>query len=240
MAERIIEADKSIVLAADVQPEEFEGLMSELGPVEGLGGIKIGFELGLGLSLPTAVDIVRDNNPDLAVIYDHQKAGNDIPATGMNFGRTMERAGVDAAILFPFTGPVVEVQWIDELQDRGIGVIVGAEMTHEKIRESEDGYIADDAFMRMFAVAIDKGVRDFVVPGNKTEKVETYKYMFDKTIGEGSYTLWAPGFVDQGGDVTETGSLAGPRFHAIVGGGIYKAENPAEAATNLVSNLKAA
>jgi orotidine-5'-phosphate decarboxylase len=221
MGERIIPADKSVVLAADVPANKFEGLVAQMDGVEGVGGVKVGFEVGLGMGLRPAVDAVLDANDKLMVIYDHQKAGNDIPDTGMNFARTMRKAGVDAAILFPFNGPVVEEAWIRELQQRNVGVIVGAEMTHKKQRASEEGYIMDAAFERMFAQAVGLGVRNFVVPGNKTEKVELYKGFFDKEVGEGEYTLWAPGFVTQGGDVSETGALAGPNFHAIVGSGIY-------------------
>ncbi len=239
MSERIIHADKSVVLAADVPANEFGALVGQMEGVEGVGGVKIGFEVGLGMGLRSAVDAVLDANDKMMVIYDHQKAGNDIPDTGMNFARTMRKAGVDAAILFPFNGPVVEEAWIRELQQRNVGVIVGAEMTHKQQRASESGYILDAAFDRMFFQAIGLGVRNFVVPGNKPEKVEYYKNLFDGEIGEGEYTLWAPGFVTQGGDVSETGAVAGPNFHAIVGSGIYKAEDPGAAARALGEKMLA-
>ena len=85
----------------------------------------------------------------------------------------------------------------------------------------------------MFAKAAELGVRDFVVPGNKPEAVETYRSFFDTELGKGEFTLWAPGFVTQGGDVSETGAVAGPNFNAIVGSGIYAAENPNSAARAL-------
>lgn len=239
MSERIIPADKSVVLAADVKPSKFPGLMEQVGEVEGMGGVKIGFELGLGMGLRKAVDTVLETNDKLRVIYDHQKAGNDIPDTGMNFARTMRTARVDAAILFPFNGPVVEEKWVRELQERGVGVIVGAEMTHKKQRATEEGYILDTAFDHMFVQAIGLGVRNFVVPGNKKDRVEYYKSLFDKEVGEGEYTLWSPGFVDQGGDVSETGQVAGENWHSIVGGGIYRDENPGEAARSLGGKMLA-
>jgi orotidine-5'-phosphate decarboxylase len=236
MAERL-STNRSIVLAADVEPEKFVPLVSMMEGVEGLSGVKVGLEVGLGLGLDHAADAVKEANPDLEVTYDHQKAGNDIPATGANFARAMERAGVDAAILFPFTGPVTQEKWTKELQARGIKVITGAEMTHDQIAASLDGqsegYVHPEAFRRMFALAIELGVRDFVVPGNKPDAVAGYREFFEHEIGEGEFTLWAPGFVTQGGDVSETGAVAGPNFNAIVGSGIYKAENPHQAAYNL-------
>jgi orotidine-5'-phosphate decarboxylase len=230
MAERIIPADKSVIVAADVKPSQYEKLITDLGEIDGIGGVKIGFEVGLGVGLRRAVDTVLDTNHRMRTIYDHQKAGNDIPDTGMNFARQMRVSGVDAAILFPFTGPVVEERWIKELQEVGVGVIVGAEMTHAQIRGSEGGYVMDTAFKRMFAQAVELGVRDFVVPGNKLDKVSEYKAEFDRELGEGEYALYAPGFVKQGGTISDAAQAAGPRWHAIVGRGIYEAQNPREAA----------
>jgi orotidine-5'-phosphate decarboxylase len=238
---RIIEANRSIVLAADITPEQFEGLVSQIQGVPGVEGVKVGFEVALGLSLERASEIVHAAGK--VAIYDHQKAATDIPDTSVNFGRTMERGHVDAAILFPFTGPAVQEMWTRELQDRGISVISGGEMTHPQIAASPDGlsegYVHPAAFMRMYAKAIELGVRDFVVPGNKPKKVEVYKALFDREIGEGNYALWAPGFVTQGGDLSETGKVAGPNFHAISGSGIYNAENPRYAAFELGQKILA-
>lgn len=233
MSERIIPADKSLVFAADVQPHKFKKVVGELAGVEGLGGVKVGFEVGLGIGLQEATHTVLEANEHLRVIYDHQKAGNDIPETGKNFARTMRLARVDAAILFPFTGPKTQERWTKELQERGVGVIVGAEMTHEQIRASEGGYVLDAAFKRMFANAVELGVVDFVVPGNKPDKVVEYKAFFDEEVGEGNYSLWAPGFINQGGDISATGAVAGRRWNAIVGGAIYNAESIREAASAL-------
>lgn len=227
--------NKNLVLAADVTPEDFAPLVEQMDVVPALTDVKLGFEVGLGLGLENAVGIVHESG--LHAVYDHQKGGNDIPGTGMNFARAMKRAGVDAAILFPFAGPVTQERWTKELQERGIQVISGAEMTHPEIEASTDGksggYVNGVAFSRMFELAVELGVRDFVVPGNKPEKVTQYRELLDREIGAGEYRLWAPGFVTQGGDISETGAVAGPNFSTIVGSDIYKAENPREAAIAL-------
>ena len=233
MAGRIIPGEKNLVFAADVPSHRFEPIVAELEGVEGLGGVKVGFEVGLGMGLRRATDVVLEANERLRVIYDHQKAGNDIPETGMNFARAMRLARVDAAILFPFTGPKTQERWVRELQDRDVAVIQGAEMTHDQIRASEGGYVIDAAFRRMFEKAVELGVTNFVVPGNKPDAVAGYKDQFDKDLGEGNYILWAPGFITQGGDVSETGAVAGPNWNAIVGGAIYNNPNPRQAAQEL-------
>lgn len=247
MSERIIEADRSIVIAADVPPDVFEAQVRKLvgsSPVEGVGGIKVGFQVGLGLGLRRAVELIKSGvdypvyrpGKNVATIYDHQKAGTDIPDTGKNFAKAMRDADVEAAILFPFSGPDTEESYIRELQEIGVGVIVGAEMTHPNIA-GEKGYVRDDAFQRMFFQAIGLGVRNFVVPGNKPERVAYYRNFFDKEIGEGDFDLFAPGFVAQGGEITEAGKAAGKRWHAIVGRGITQAANVGEAAREHVQQI---
>jgi orotidine-5'-phosphate decarboxylase len=219
----VIPAERSIIVAADVEPEKYYELVEGIGAVKGISGYKIGFEVALGITLAAAVEVVRNVDESAVAIYDHQKAGNDIPDTGVNFARTMVRGGVDAAIVFPFNGPQVEESWIRELQQKNIGVIFGSEMTHKQQRHSEGGYIADDAFLKMFSQAVALGVKDFVVPGNKPEKVQEYREFFDEEVGEGEYSLFAPGFVAQGGEISETGQAAGKSWHAIIGRGITQA-----------------
>lgn len=229
MSERIIPADRSVIVAADVESVFFAGLVDKVSDVEGIGGIKVGFQVGLGMGLDKAVRIVRSKTETQKVIYDHQKGATDIPDTGKNFASVMERAGVNAAILFPFTGPDVEDRWIRELQERGIGVIVGAEMTHPNI-SGKEGFIKSTAFKKMFAKAIDMGVKDFVVPGNKPNKVASYRGYFEHELGGGNFTLYAPGFVAQGGEISEAGKAAGDNWHAIVGRGITEADDSRQAA----------
>lgn len=238
MEHRIIPADRSIVVAADVEASAFEGLVERIGAVNGLDGYKIGFEVGLGLSLAQAVHVIKSSNETAVTIYDHQKAGTDIPDTGKNFARTMKLGQVDAAILFPFTGPVVEADWIEALQDQAVGVIVGAEMTHSKLRQSEGGYITDDAFERIFEHALEHDVRNFVVPGNKPERVAHYRRYFETMLGVGKFALYAPGFIAQGGTITEAGRVAGDNWHAIIGRAVTESVVPGQVIRDYVQQIK--
>lgn len=230
--DRIIQAERSIVWAADVMPYRFEEVLQQLGGV-GLGAVKLGFQVGYGLGLPRAVEMVRETEEGLPIIFDHQKAGNDIPDTGENFAKIMKYSGVDAAILFPFTGDDVEERWIQELQEQEVGVIVGAEMTHEGISSR----IREGAFLEIFTQAFKHGVRDFVVPGNKPERVTHWRALMDKELGAGNYDLYGPGLVTQGGKISEAGEAAGPKFHGIVGRGIHGSNNPAQAVRGMVREL---
>lgn len=213
--------EKGVVWAADVVPDDFAQKMEQIGDADGLVGVKIGFEVGLGLGLKEASRIVRANS-DAQVLYDHQKAGNDIPDISVNFVRAMVRGEVDGAILFPFAGPETQTAWTKALQSEGLGVFTGAEMTHKKFKKAEGGSIPETSLRNIIALALDLGVENFIVPGNKAPSVTKWRKQIEKVRGIGNSALAAPGFVDQGGSITEAGSVAGKIWHPIIGRGIHE------------------
>ena len=230
-----IKMNKSIIPACDFDSiEDFENLVKETAGVEKIGAYKIGFELGLKYGLPKVVETARKHT-DKPIIYDHQKAGTDVPFTGEKFAKVCKEAGIDTIILFPQAGPETEAEWIKACQKEGLGVIVGGEMTHPGYLESEGGFLRDDAPLKIYQIAIDHGVKEFVVPGNKPEKIKQYKEFFDsKGI---TPILYSPGLVTQGGSISDSGNAAGENWHAIVGRGIYQAKNKKKAAEELCKEL---
>lgn len=237
MVEGLIPQDKSVIVAADVEFSRLPELVQSTCLVEGISGYKVGLELALERGLPDVVRAVKDNS-DLHVMYDHQKAGNDIPETGARFARVCRDAGVDSVILFPFAGSKTERDWIHASQDAGLGVLVGAHMTQPEFLYSEGGSVADDAPERIFRIAAENGVRDFVVPGNKVDHVIRYKGLLDDLLGEGEFTLYAPGFITQGGEISDFAQAAGDRWHAIVGSAIYKAVDMRKAAEQMTRGIR--
>lgn len=228
----------SIMIACDIESiEELEELVRETCEIPGIGGYKIGFYLGLRYGLPKVVETIRKYTK-LPVIYDHQKAGTDIPATGKLFAKVVAESGIDAVILFPFAGAATERAWINACQEKGLVVMVGGHMTQEEFLVSEGGSIADEAPERIYEIASLLGVVDFIVPGNKVEFVEHYKKLLDDLLGLDGYSLSAPGFITQGGEVSKFALVAGKFRVAIVGSGIYGAENSAEAARKITAALQ--
>jgi hypothetical protein len=142
---------------------------------------------------------------------------------GGQFAKMLKRAGVDAAILFPHSGPATQWEWTKACQGEGLRILVGLAMTHSQFLVSEGGYISDDAPVRAFELACAQGVTDFVVPGTKLAWVTKLRGVLDEKLGHGEYDLYAPGFISQGGDISECARAAGLRFHAIVGSALYKA-----------------
>ena len=230
---QIISRDKSVIPACDVvYLEDLEKLVNATCHVEGIGGYKLGFGLGLRYGLPVLCEAIREWT-DLPIIYDHQKAATDTPHTGALFAKTCKDAGVGAIILFPQAGPETEKAWIKACQDEKLGVIVGGEMTHPGYLQSEGGWIDDMAIAKIYTIAKQAGIKDFVVPGNKPERIKVYASM----LKEVEPIFYSPGLVAQGGEITESAKAAGDKWHAIVGRGIYQAKDMTAAAKELTSKL---
>jgi orotidine-5'-phosphate decarboxylase len=232
---RIIKQDRSIIPACDVETlEELKKLIKQTHDVKGIGGYKIGFALVLNYSLPTVIQTIRKFTK-LSIIYDHQKAATDIPDWGQKFAKVCKNAGVDAVILWPQSGPTTEEAWIKACQSVELGVIVGGEMTHPKFKRSEGGFISDEALDEIYMNATNLGVTNFVVPGNRVDRISYYRSLLEPKVKE--LTFFAPGFVAQGGEITEAAKAAGKFWHAIIGRAIYQAKDMRKAAEEMTSKL---
>lgn len=221
MEEELIKSERCVIAAADV-PDlgKLEELVKATHDIEGIGGYKVGFVLAIKHGLPAVVETIRKYTKK-PIIYDHQKAGTDIPKLGKAFAEAVVSSGVDAVIIFPFGGAATERDWIDALKEAGVTILAGGHMTQSEFLASEGGFIHDEAPEKMYTIAAERGVTNFVVPGNKLEFVKKYKELLEKLLGKGNFRLWAPGFIDQGGNITEFGEEA-EFFCAIVGSAIYR------------------
>jgi len=236
--DRIIDTKKSVIVAADISNfAELRDLARAVKGVPGIGGFKIGFRMAFK-DILTAVRIIRWNHrSDIPIIYDHQKAGNDIPDMGRGFAEDLKGAGVDAVILFPFAGPVTQEVWTKDCFNVGLQVLTGGMMTHPKFLVSEGGYIANDAPEKIFRLACQLGVNHFVVPGNKLRWLNFLRRILVRELGKDGFVLYAPGFITQKGDISECGKSAGNEWHAIVGSAIYKAKDMREVAINITEQI---
>ena len=235
LEQNIIGRERSVIPACDVETlEQFEELVKQTADVNGIGGYKIGFELGLSFGLPAVIAAARKHT-DKPIIYDHQKAGTDIPDTGKNYAKLMKKSGVDTVIFFPQAGPETERAWIYHALDNRLNVIVGGRMTHPAYAVSEGGFITDEGALDMYRIAARAGVNNFVVPGNKPDVI---KQVRDVIEAEGvSPVFYAPGFIAQGGKIEAAAKVAGDRFHGIVGRGIYEVQDKKAAAIEYASQL---
>ena len=229
----IIKLNKSIIPSCDVSDlTKLKNLVKETCSVDGIGAYKIGLELCIPYGICQVTDLIRKQT-DLPIIYDHQKAATDIPELGEKFAKSVK--GVDAVILFPFTGPETEIAWIKACRKEKLGVIVGGEMTHKGFLESEGGFISEKEALKIYEIAAKEKINDFVVPGNKPEKIKLYKAFLEARGIKPVF--YSPGLIAQGGSITESAKAAGERWHAIVGRALYNAKNINKAAKELVRNL---
>lgn len=236
---KIIELDKSVIPACDVDTiYQLERIVGNTKDVKYIKAYKIGFNLVFAHGLPAVVEAVKDIRSDAVVIYDHQKGGTDIPDMGKKFANRMKEAGVDAAILFPMAGPETQKAWTEALLEKDIGVLIGGEMTHKGYKHVDGGYIHDEAPEEMYVNGAECGVTDFVVPGNKPEVIELFRDILINECGIDP-VFYAPGFVAQLGKITDAAKVAGDRWHAIAGRGIYnpnKKENLDDVTSEEITN----
>ena len=240
---KLIQLPKSIIPACDVDSlSKLKEIVKGTFEVPGISGYKIGAELALTFGLARVEDTIRAIDSVKPIIYDHQKGATDTPEFGAKFARTLKSGGVDAAILFPFGGRVTEEAWIKACQDQDLIVLVGGEMTQDGFLENDGGFVTDSAPKQIYERAMELGVTDFVVPGNKPDSVLAYRSLFTEALGMGNFTLFAPGFISQGGDISEIGKVAGDNWHAFVGDALYNQDGEQairEIATRLTAQIAA-
>ncbi len=228
----IINLKKSIIPSCDVDSLEKLGkLVKSTCSVKGVGSYKIGFELVIPFGMKEVIRTIRKYTK-LPIIYDHQKAGTDIPEIGEKFMEACKL--VDAVILFPQAGPETEAAWIEAAQRAKMHVIIGGEMTHQAFLKSKGGFIDDNAPKRIYEIAAGMGMADFIIPGNKPEKAMEYVNFIKSKVK--APVFYSPGLIAQGGKISD---LAGKldSWHAIIGRAIYEAKDMRKAAEEMVKSL---
>lgn len=220
--------NSGIIVACDVASrEDFANILSSTSDIDGIVGYKVGFSLALRLSLRAVVKQIKGETGK-PVIYDHQKAATDIPATGRLFAETCRDAEVDAAILFPQAGPRTEEAFISALVEASVTPIVGAVMTHAAYLTTDGGFIIPDAPEKIFDIAMRSGVRDFVLPGNQPQTISKLSSAIGNKINDP--TFFMPGIGTQGGTYATALTAARPhRAFAIIGSAIYSSTDPRSA-----------
>ena len=236
---KLLHEDYGVIVAADVTTiDKLQSLAEISAHVEEVVGIKVGFSLALRYGLPSLVKAIRDKC-SLPVIYDHQKAGTDIPQMGKALADCCVEAGIIGVIIFPQAGPKTLESFVGAIFERDMVPIVGLVMTHPAYLVSEGGFIADDAPKRICEIALENGVRHFVLPGTKTELVS--EYVAGPLLKEKPCKILMPGIGSQGGEIARAFSAAkGHHCFAIIGSAIYGASDPLKAAENFASEIREA
>jgi len=229
--------NKGLIIAADVTTrDDLLQLVNLTLNVPQVVAIKVGFSLTLRLGLPGTVELIRELS-DLPIIYDHQKAGTDIPSMANPFAEACAEAGVSAVIVFPLAGPKTLDSFIKAALENELIPVIGITMTHQAFLQSEGGFIDDNAARLIGKIALDLGVQNFVLPGNKPQKVQAVCTEILTTCTP--LHIMMPGIGTQGGQITEAFRAVGKHYpFAIIGSSIYKASNPRNALTKFAAEVE--
>lgn len=204
--------------------------------IEGVVGYKLGLTMVLRLGLAEAVRTIRELT-ELPILYDHQKAGPDVPDMASKFCGICREAGVDGLILFPLAGPRAVESFICGSRDNGLLPVVGGDLPLEDYNASGGGYVVDDALDRIFARAADLGARHFIVPGNTPAKVRHHVSWLVEKIERPNLVI--PGIGALGGTIGECfAEVSGCNAYAVVGRAVYGAKDPAAAARELAAEAQ--
>jgi orotidine-5'-phosphate decarboxylase len=199
----------------------------------GITGYKVGLSSVLELGLAEAVARIRALTKH-TVIYDHQKAGLDVPSNATGFAQSLKKAAVTHAIVFPVAGPSTAKAYTESLLDAGITPIVGGELATEDYLISRGGWIADDILTDVVHQAIESGVTHFVAPlGPQVRRV-----LDAAATARIHPTVYVPGIqtssdIVQLSDVTDSANV-----YAIVGRAITRALNPQSATRSLIAAFR--
>jgi len=205
--------------------------VEETTSVPGIVAYKLGLTMTLQQGLANAVETLR-RVTDLPILYDHQKAGPDVPDMAGKFSASTRQAGVDGLILFPLAGPRAVDGFVGSALDERLLPVVGGDLPLADYNQSGGGYVVDNALDLIFERAIGVGADHFIVPGNTPDKVSHHAERLTGLIAKPK--MFIPGIGALGGSIPDTFAAAtGCDTYAVVGRAIYGAPDPADAAKRL-------
>lgn len=173
----------------------------------------------------TALQLKRVTSKPL--IYDHQKFGSDTPNTVRNQLETFKE--YDAVIAFPFGGSETRQAISDYARDLDIDILWGGVMTQPGFHSKEGGYVHYTAIGNVYRECADEGWNMYVLPATRPNVSRAIRKAVESRVDPDKVMHFAPGWVTQGGDMSEADEIVGPRAQLIKGRSLIGAENPAEA-----------
>ena len=169
-----LKGEMGIVPALDIDSHEhLERVVRETSKREGVAGYKLGLTSVLHFGLGESVRRLRDLT-DLPVIYDHQKAGPDMPDMAKKYTALCKEADVDGLILFPVAGPTAVDQFVGESIRADLTPFVGGEIPVPDYGVSGGGYMLDDALDRILVRATQNKCDHFVLPAHDVTKIKRW------------------------------------------------------------------
>jgi len=217
-----------IIIALDIGLAEAGALVQKLKPVEDkIAGYKVSSLNAIEHGLKATVAELRQFT-EKPIIYDHQKGGTDIPTITEKQIKLAAECGVNSFIAVPLgAGGETLTAFVNACNEARILSIVLLEMT----QGGAGDYLKENSANLVFEKAKTLGVKYFVAPGNKPQKILELKGKMD----EGMFIV-SPGVGAQGGKC-ERCVEAGTDY-PIVGRSVYEAEDPVKVVKELYEQAK--
>ena len=236
---KALKGDMGIVPALDIDSHEhLERVVRETSKREGVAGYKLGLTSVLRFGLAESVRRLRDLT-DLPILYDHQKAGPDMPDMAVRYTAMCKEADVDGLILFPVAGPTAVDGFVGEAVRAGLIPVVGGEIPVPDYGVSGGGYMLDDALDRILVRAVHNKADHFVLPAHDLVKIQRWSKWIAANVE--SPLVLLTGFGALGGSIETSFAAASvcKRRFAIVGRLITGAKSPCDAAAKLYEQMQA-
>ena len=197
---------------------------------------KLGMHAVLHIGLFNAVKAIREFT-EKPVIYDHQKAGADMPDSAGGFVRICEQTGISGLILYPVAGPTAVREFVTHSLNAGLDPVVGGHIPVPDYAISGGGYLADDTVDRIMSLAAGLGATHFVLPANEPENIQRRSEWLLTHVIEP--VLYVTGIGPLGGSITESFQAAQgiATRRAIIGRRICAADDPHGATQTLADEM---
>lgn len=237
---KALKGEIGIVPALDIDSHEhLELVVRETSKREGVAGYKLGLSSVLHLGLKEAVRRLRDMT-DLPILYDHQKAGPDMPDMAVKFTAMCKEADVDGLILFPVAGPTAVDGFVGEAVRAGLIPVVGGEIPVPDYGVSGGGYMLDDALDRILVRAVHNKADHFVLPAHDLGKIRRWSKWIAANVASPLVLLTGFGALGGGIETSFAVAAACPRRFAVVGRLITRSKTPGDAASHLYELMQTA
>ena len=231
--------ERRLGIAPALDLETVEGLervVEATCEIEGIAEYKLGLHAVLHIGLFEAVAAIRAIT-DKPIIYDHQKAGVDMPDSARSFVRICAQAKLKGLILFPLAGPTAVREFVGHSLSAGLDPVVGGQIPVPDYTVSGGGYVADDALDRIIRLAAEVGARHFVLPANDPDGIRRRAdWLLDKVSAP---VLYLTGIGPLGGSITEAFAAADgvAARRAVIGRRICAADSPRDAALRFADEM---
>lgn len=214
--------EKGIIVSLDMMSlTHAEDIVRDVMYMPEVSGFKVGSILGLSYGLHTVMnrlfpDLYQVKELRHKLIFDYQKAGNDISAIADNIMSVVALAHFSHAIIFPFTSSTIGRNWINAATKHNLTPIVGHRLTEKST-----------CIHHMLAEAWDNMVRDFVISGTDLVSQDLDMNFLYNTEKE-HVNVFVPGIGAQGGSLKNVLNKPFGGVYPIIGRSIYDAQNPKE------------